>query len=250
MRRPLVAANWKLNGDRAMVDSLCVAINSCTETHQAADVVICPPFPYLVESKALLKASNIHLGSQNVALEAKGAYTGEVAAEMLVEVGCEYAIVGHSERREYYAESNEVVAKKIERAQSGSLIPIACVGESLEQREQGQMEAIITQQVSAIIDHVGVNALSNAVIAYEPIWAIGTGKTASPNQAEEVHHMIREIIAKQSSEIAANIRILYGGSVKADNAAELFAKENIDGGLVGGASLDAKQFNAIIAAAN
>lgn len=249
MRRPVVAANWKLNGDSAMVNSLCAAINSHTDNAQNADVVICPPYPYLRESHTLLTATNAHLGAQNVALETKGAFTGEVAAEMLVEVGCRYVIVGHSERREYYGETDAIVAAKLIRAQQAGLIPIVCVGETLDQREQGAMQATITQQISVVLEQAGVNALDDAIIAYEPIWAIGTGKTASPEQAEEVHAMIRDIVAQQSNNVAETVRILYGGSVKADNAAELFAKQNIDGGLVGGASLDAEQFNTIITAA-
>jgi len=250
MRRPIVAANWKLNGSLEMAQSLVSAINSHSENHQDVDVVISPPFPYLLKVAELISATNVHLGAQSAAQHASGAYTGEVAAGMLAEVGCKYIIVGHSERREYYAESDQVVAAKFLQIQQAGLTPILCVGESLQQREQGVMEETIVKQVNAVIDQAGIDAMQNSVIAYEPIWAIGTGKTASPAQAQEVHAIIRAEIAKQSAEIAAQMRILYGGSVKADNAAELFTQTDIDGGLIGGASLDAEQFNVIVAAAS
>ena len=249
MRRPIVAANWKLNGNSSMVNSLVAAIDQHATNATSVDVVICPPFPYLAASKELVQANNAHLGAQNVAQEIQGAYTGEVSAEMLVEIGCHHVIVGHSERRQYYGETDVIIAKKFVRAQEAGLIPIACVGESLEQREQGEMESTIVRQVLAIIGEAGVANLPTAIIAYEPIWAIGTGKTASPAQAQEVHALIRNELAKHSADVAEQIRILYGGSVKADNAKELFAQIDIDGGLIGGASLDAQQFNAIVSAA-
>ena len=249
MRRPIVAANWKLNGNRSMVNSLVAAVDQHATSAVAVDVVICPPFPYLSASGELVRAKNAHLGAQNVAQETKGAYTGEVSADMLVEMGCHYVIVGHSERRQFYGETDVIVATKFVRAQEAGLIPIACVGESLEQREQGEMEATIVRQVRAIINEAGVANMPTAVIAYEPIWAIGTGKTASPAQAQEVHALVRNELAKQSAQVAEQVRVLYGGSVKADNAAELFAQVDIDGGLIGGASLDADQFNAIVSAA-
>lgn len=249
MRRPIVAANWKLNGNHSMVSSLIPAVNKHAASAGSVDVVICPPFPYLDASRVLIDQENAYLGAQNVAKESQGAYTGEVSAEMLAEIGCQYAITGHSERRQYYGESDSIVAEKFIRIQEAALIPIVCVGESLQQREQGKMEETIVRQVQAIISKAGIDNMSNAVIAYEPIWAIGTGETATPDQAQEVHALIRTEVAQQSETVASALRILYGGSVKADNAAELFAQTDIDGGLIGGASLDANQFNAIVSAA-
>jgi triosephosphate isomerase len=232
-----------------MARSLVPAINKHAEAVQTTDVVICPPFPLLGQCHTSMTASNVFLGAQNVADQVSGAYTGEVSAGMLAEAGCQYVIIGHSERRQYYGDTDEIVAHKFTRIQEASLIPILCVGETLEQREQNLVEKIIEQQVVSVVNHVGIAAFANAVIAYEPIWAIGTGKTASPGQAEEVHAMIRQVIAQQEENIARELRILYGGSVKPDNAVELFSQENIDGGLIGGASLDAEQFNAIVSAA-
>ena len=249
MRRPIVAANWKLNGNRSMVNSLVAAVNKHAASAVSADVVICPPFPYLADSQQLIDQNNAYLGAQNVAKETQGAYTGEVSAEMLAEMGCRFVIIGHSERRQYYAESNGIVADKFVRVQEAGLIPIVCVGESLQQREQGKMEETIIRQVQAVIAKAGINSFDNAVIAYEPIWAIGTGETATPDQAQQVHALIRGEVVQQSESIASELRILYGGSVKADNAAELFTQADIDGGLIGGASLDADQFNAIVSAA-
>ena len=250
MRRPIVAANWKLNGSLEMAQSLVSAINTHSANHAGVDVVVSPPFPYLMKAAESITAGNVHLGAQSAAQQESGAYTGEVAAAMLAEVGCQYVIVGHSERREYYAESDDVVAAKFLQIQNAGLTPILCVGETLEQREQGVMQQTIVNQVNAVIEQAGIEAMQHSVIAYEPIWAIGTGKTATPEQAQEVHAIIRAEIAKQSAEIAEQMRILYGGSVKADNAAELFSQTDIDGGLIGGASLDAEQFNAIVSAAS
>ncbi len=249
MRRPIVAANWKLHGNRAMVGSLIAAVNSHAKGASSADVIICPPFPYLAESQDFMDADNVFLGAQNVSQQAQGAYTGEVSAEMLAEVGCRYIIVGHSERRQYYGETSEVVAAKFMQVQEAALVPILCVGESLEQRESGEMEQTIKHQVDAVVSAAGIDNIRKAVIAYEPIWAIGTGETASPEQAQEVHALIRNQIAQQSAQVADDLRILYGGSVKADNASELFSQSDIDGGLIGGASLVAEQFNAIVSAA-
>ena len=250
MRRPIVAANWKLNGSLEMAQVLVSEINSHGENHQDVGIVISPPFPYLLKVAEHISAPNVHLGAQSAAQHESGAYTGEVAAGMLAEVGCKYVIVGHSERREYYAESDEVVATKFLQIQQAGLIPILCVGESLDQRESGVMQETIVRQVNAVVNAAGIDAMNNAVIAYEPIWAIGTGKTASPEQAQEVHALIRAEIAKQSSTTADQLRILYGSSVKAGNASELLSQTDIDGGLIGGASLDAEQFNAIVAAAS
>ncbi len=250
MRRPVVAANWKLNGSLEMADSLVSAVNSHSDGLQGVDVVICPPFTYLANVKRHITAANVFLGAQSVSEYQSGAYTGEVSAEMLVEMGCQYCIVGHSERREYFAETDAIVANKFLRIQAAELTPILCVGESLAQREQGVMQETIVRQVRAVVEKAGIANMRNAVLAYEPIWAIGTGKTATPEQAQDVHEMIRSEIAAQSVEVAKGIRILYGGSVNANNAAELFSKPDIDGGLIGGASLDAEQFNAIVSASS
>jgi triosephosphate isomerase len=248
MRRSIVAANWKLNGSLEMAKSLVTAIAVHSNDVEGVDTVICPPFPYLSYVAEQLSARNMYLGAQSVAEHESGAYTGEVSAEMVAEVGCRYVIVGHSERREYYGETDAIVAAKFLRIQAADLIPILCVGESLQQREQGIMQDTIVRQVNAVVTQAGISSMQNAVLAYEPIWAIGTGKTASPEQAQEVHAIIRSEIAKQSTDVAEGLRILYGGSVKANNAAELFSQPDIDGGLIGGASLDAEQFNAIVAA--
>ena len=248
MRRSIVAANWKLNGSLDMAKSLVSAINQHCHTQSGVDAIICPPYPYLDTVKQIMTANNVFLGAQNAAQHESGAYTGEVSAEMVGEMGCQFVIVGHSERREYYGETDNIVAAKYMRIQSAGLTPILCVGESLEQREQGVMKDTIVNQVKAVIAEAGISSMSNAVLAYEPIWAIGTGKTASPEQAQEVHAILRSIVADQSAEIADELRILYGGSVKASNAADIFSQPDIDGGLIGGASLDADQFNAIVSA--
>ena len=246
MRRSIVAANWKLHGQLSMVNSLLQPIDAHAKNSSHVDVVICPPFPYLVACKQAAQSGNVFIGAQSVAAEEKGAFTGEVAAEMLTEVGCTYVIVGHSERRQYYGESDQIVASKVARGLAAGLTPIVCVGESLDQREQGQMNEVIVSQLHAVIELIGIDQALQTVIAYEPIWAIGTGKTATPEQAQEVHAIIRSELAQQSVEVSQQVRILYGGSVKADNATELFSQPDIDGGLIGGASLDAEQFNAII----
>ncbi|MFK7794728.1 MAG: triose-phosphate isomerase [Gammaproteobacteria bacterium] len=248
MRRSIVAANWKLNGSLKMAKALVTAIDVHSNGLAGVDAVICPPYPYLAYVSGLMTAGNMCLGTQSIAEHETGAFTGEVSAEMVAEIGCKYAIVGHSERREYYGETDAIVAAKFLRIQTAGLTPILCVGESLEQREQGIMQDTIVRQMNAVVNEAGIASMKNAVLAYEPIWAIGTGRTASPEQAQEVHAIIRAEIAKYSTEIAEGLRILYGGSVKANNAAELFLQPDIDGGLIGGASLDAEQFNAIVAA--
>ena len=220
------------------------------------EVVLCPPFPYLgIVAEALQGRAyknleprsnvSVSLGAQNLAGEAEGAFTGEVAGEMLEEVGCRYVLVGHSERRSLFGETDDEVAAKFCRAQAAGLQPVLCLGESQSERESGDTEAVIARQLDAVLSRAGVAALATAVIAYEPVWAIGTGLTASPAQAQAVHAFIRARVARQSPEVAAGVRILYGGSVKADNAASLLAEPDIDGGLIGGASLDADSFLAI-----
>ena len=213
------------------------------------EAVVCVPFPYLAQVQTVLTGSSIAWGAQNVSEQAKGAFTGEVSASMLLDFGCKYVIVGHSERRSLYGESDELVASKYLAAQSAGLIPILCVGESLEERESGVTEAVVARQLDAVINAAGVASLAKAVVAYEPVWAIGTGKTASPEQAQAVHAFIRGKIAALDAAVADGLVIQYGGSVKAANAAELMVQPDIDGGLIGGASLVADEFVAICRAA-
>ncbi len=213
------------------------------------DAVVCVPFPYLAQAQAALAGSSIAWGAQNLSEQAKGAFTGEVSTAMLLDFGCTYVIVGHSERRSLYGESDALVASKYMAAQAAGLKPILCVGESLEERESGVTEAVVARQLDAVINAAGVASLANAVVAYEPVWAIGTGKTASPEQAQAVHAFIRNKIAALDAAIANQLVIQYGGSVKAANASELMVKPDIDGGLIGGASLVAEEFVAICRAA-
>ena len=248
MRKILVAGNWKLNGSLAETEALIKGVLSGMSRVTAADVAVCPPYPYLALAQSLLKDSAVYLGGQDVSDQSSGAYTGEVSAAMLKEFACHYAIVGHSERRALFAESDEFTALKFAAAQAGGLVPILCVGELLEERESGVTEDVVARQLDAVINLSGVTSLGSAVIAYEPVWAIGTGKTASPDQAQAVHEFIRTRIAGHDAAIAEKVQILYGGSVKPDNAAELFAKADIDGGLIGGASLKAEDFLGICSA--
>ena len=250
MRKPLVAGNWKMNGSLESVQNLLDGIKGGIAAVQNADVAVCPPYVYLPETQKLLDGSVIGWGGQDLSTEASGAYTGEVAASMLKDFGCQYVIVGHSERRTYHQESDELVAKKYAVARAAGLVPILCVGETLEEREQGITEAVVARQLDAVIALEGVEALNEGVIAYEPVWAIGTGKTATPEQAQDVHAFIRSRVAEKSAEVADGVRILYGGSMKPDNASELIGKPDIDGGLIGGASLKAEDFLAICTAAN
>jgi triosephosphate isomerase len=249
MRRPLIAGNWKMHGSRAENAELIEALLLGLPGQTPVEIAVCPPFVYLWETARLLKSSSIALGAQSMCAEAVGAFTGEVSASMLKDVGCRYVIVGHSERRAIYKEDDALVARKFLAAQSQRLIPILCVGETLEERERGQTMQVVSRQLTAVLDLAGAAALRTAVIAYEPVWAIGTGKNASPAQAQEVHAHIRAAIAGRDANIAADVRILYGGSVKAANAHELFAMADVDGGLVGGASLKADEFLKICASA-
>lgn len=239
-----------MNGSKAEAGELVGGIIAGLETLQGVDVAICPPFVYLETVAGMLAGSDIALGAQNMCQEpGSGAFTGEISAAMLREFGCSCVIVGHSERRSIYGESDELVARKVTAAVGASLTPILCVGELLEEREQGQTEAVVSRQLDAVLEaEGGVETLRHAVIAYEPVWAIGTGRTATPEQAQEVHHMIRARIAARDAALADSIRLLYGGSVKASNAAGLFAQEDIDGGLIGGASLKADEFLGICSA--
>ncbi len=248
MRRKWVIANWKMNGDRAMVNHLLTGLASQT-TGLSAGVVICPPAVYLDQAQKLLTDSRISLGAQNVSEFVKGAYTGEIAASMLAEIGCHYVLVGHSERRSLYGETDAVVAKKMAALLEQDLTPVLCVGESESERASGETEQVISLQLAAAIEVIGIEALAKTIIAYEPVWAIGTGNTATPQQAQAVHLHIRQQLAQRSEKVAAELPLLYGGSVNAGNAAELFAMPDIDGGLIGGASLDLQAFTAICNAA-
>lgn len=242
-RRQLVAGNWKMNGDKALVQQMQKQLFAASLEHM--DVVICPPFPYLG-----IFDSKINLGAQNISQFDSGAHTGEVSVAMLKDFNCQYVIVGHSERRADNHESNELVALKVEQALNANLTPILCVGEPESVRENGTLFEYIAAQLDAVLRQVGISQFANVVLAYEPIWAIGTGKTASPAQAQEVHAFIREFLAKQDDNVAANIVILYGGSVKGNNAQELFSQADVDGGLIGGASLNPEDFLSICQAAN
>lgn len=249
MRIPLVAGNWKMNGNRESTAALLDALQRGLEDGVTAEVLVCPSFVYLPDAHRAIRGSAIKLGAQSLCAEESGAFTGEISAAMLQDVDCEYVIVGHSERRALYGEDDALVARKFMAAIKQGLIPVLCVGETLEEREQGVTVDVIRRQLGAVLAAAGIDAFAQAVVAYEPVWAIGTGKTASPEQAQEVHAEIRAILRAENARIADLVRILYGGSVKASNAAELFAMADIDGGLVGGASLDSEQFLSIIRAA-
>jgi triosephosphate isomerase len=248
MRRQVIAGNWKMHGSRAenaaLVDTIVQKLPD-----SGADVWVCPPFPYLAEVGRALAGSRISLGAQDVCAETQGAFTGEVSAAMLRDVGCAGSIVGHSERRALFGETDQLVARKFAALLAAGLTPILCIGESLTEREANRTFEVVDRQLDAVLDLSGVAAFSRAIVAYEPVWAIGTGKTATPQQAEDVHAHIRGRIAERDAKIAAVVRIQYGGSCKAANAAELFSMPNVDGGLIGGASLKAEDFLAIIAAA-
>ncbi len=245
-RSPLVIGNWKMQGSLALNASLVHALLALKNV----SVAIAPPLVYLATTRQQLVGSAIKLAAQNVAAEGQqGAYTGEVSARMLADVGVHYGIVGHSERRQYYGETDALVAKKFIRLQEQGIQPVVCVGESLAEREAGQVEQVVSRQLLAVIEQCGIQALANAVVAYEPVWAIGTGKTATPEDAQAVHRFLRQLVGSYDKNIAENLSILYGGSVKADNAASLFAMPDIDGALVGGASLVATDFLAICHAA-
>ncbi|QDA58353.1 triose-phosphate isomerase [Thermomonas aquatica] len=248
MRRKIVAGNWKLHGDRAFAHGLLDAVASAPAA-AGVELVILPPLPYLCELISQFARRGLDFGAQDVSANAKGAYTGEVSASMLVDIGAKYGLVGHSERRQHHRETSELVAAKFVAAKNAGLAPIVCVGESLHEREAGQTEWRIEEQLQAVFDAAGPQAFAGAVIAYEPVWAIGTGRTASPEQAQEVHAFIRGEVAARDATIAGSLPILYGGSVKPDNAASLFAQADVDGGLIGGASLVAADFLAIASAA-
>lgn len=250
MRRPLVAGNWKMNGSQAESAALLQALLQDVDSVKNADFAVCPPAILIPLAAETLKNSSIAWGGQDLNVNASGAYTGEISGPMLRDFGCRYVIVGHSERRSYYGETDNVVADKFGAALSHGLVPILCVGETLEERESGDTEAVVARQLQAVVDGHGIKSLNNAVIAYEPVWAIGTGKTASPEQAQDVHAFIRAMLKKLDAGVADKIRILYGGSMKPSNANDLLAQADIDGGLIGGASLVAADFLGIGLAAN
>jgi triosephosphate isomerase len=247
-RRPFVAGNWKMNGSRAASSALLATLKG--ELGSApAEVAVCPPYLYIPLAAEVLAGTPIAWGGQNLDVHAAGAYTGEVSGAMLKDYGCAYAIVGHSERRALFGESDALVAEKFAAAQSAGLVPILCVGETLAEREAGQTEAVVARQLDEVLAQSGIATFAKAVIAYEPVWAIGTGKTATAQQAQDVHAFIRAKLAGLDAGVAGGVRILYGGSVKGSNAKEIFAQPDVDGGLIGGASLQAEEFLTIVRAA-
>ena len=250
MRQTLVAGNWKMNGSRESIRILLDGIKAGAGDVTSAELAVCCPAVYISDVSNQLENTAIAYGGQDISVQDSGAYTGEIAGSMWNDFGCKYVIIGHSERRTYHNESDELVAEKFEAARKVGLIPLFCIGETLEERETGVTEDVVSRQVNAVIDRVGVDVLGEGVIAYEPVWAIGTGVTATPEQAQDTHAFIRSMIAEQSQEVADKIQILYGGSMNPGNAAELLACADIDGGLIGGASLKADDFLAIGKAAN
>ena len=246
MRRSLIAGNWKMNGSVAMTDGLLTGLKKgIVQSIPDVDIVVCPPFLYIPLAVQMLVGSTIRVGAQNLDIHESGAYTGEIAAEMLKEQHCGYVIVGHSERRALYGESSDLVAEKVRVAVAAELKPIVCVGETLEERERGDTGRVVREQLMSVLDLNGVDIFPFAIVAYEPVWAIGTGRTASPDQAQEVHALIRETIAELNPIVADHTRLLYGGSVKPDNAQGIMSCPDIDGGLIGGAALVASDFLAI-----
>jgi len=248
-RPRLVAGNWKMNGALGANQSLVGQVLASLGKATPVTVVVCPPYPYLSQVGELLRGSPVRLGAQDLAEQVAGAYTGDVSGAMLQDLGCHYVIVGHSERRQLHAEADATVAAKFLAARRAGLTPILCVGETLEERERGETGAVVCRQLQAVINATGVAALGGAVLAYEPVWAIGTGRNASASQAQEVHALLRQSVASQDAAIAASLPILYGGSVKPGNARDLFGQPDVDGGLIGGASLVAADFAAICQAA-
>ena len=241
MRKTIVAGNWKMNASKEFVDVLVEGILSGLSGVEA-QVIVCAPFPYLSQVESLIGGSSLMLGAQNLSANPKGAFTGEVSAEMIKDFGAEHVIVGHSERRSLYGETNDVVAEKTKAAIDASLKPILCVGESLDEREAGKTEAVVAEQLNAVIGLIGIDAFDSVVIAYEPVWAIGTGLTATPEQAQLIHLFIRNLLANSNDKIAQKTQIVYGGSMNAGNAADLISCPDIDGGLIGGAALKADDF--------
>lgn len=250
MRQPLVAGNWKMNGSRASIAELLNGLKQGVGQVTTAEVAVCAPAIYIADTQQQLEGSVIKWGGQDVSIHASGAYTGEIAGPMLRDFGCQFVTVGHSERRAYHSESDALVAQKFAAAWAAGLMPILCLGETLEEREQGATEAVVARQLDAVISQCGIETVGEGVIAYEPVWAIGTGRTATPDQAQDVHAFIRNRLADASQSVADAERILYGGSMNPKNAADLMAQPDIDGGLIGGASLKADDFLAVCTAAN
>lgn len=246
MRTTWVMGNWKMNGDLASNAALLESVIAAIPLSDSAKVAVCVPFPYLAQVQSIVDGSALLLGAQDVSEFKEGAYTGEVSAKMLKECGVSLVLVGHSERRSLFGETDVVVAKKAKAALDADLMPVICVGETLAEREAGQAQAVVLRQFSAVADEIGAEGLKRSVLAYEPVWAIGTGKTATPEQAQEVHVWLRDALAELGAESAS---VLYGGSVKAVNAAEIFGQADVDGGLIGGASLVASEFLSIAEAA-
>lgn len=247
MRRPLIAGNWKMNNNSAESVELVSQLKEMISGVKEVEVVVAPPYTALGSVAAAIKGSTILLSAQNIFWEEKGAFTGEVSPAMLKDIGCQYAIIGHSERRQYFGETNETVNKRLKAALNASLIPLVCIGETLEEREAGKTLAIIEQQVKEGLDGLSSGEMEKVVVAYEPVWAIGTGKTATPEQAQEAHQFIRKMLAQVFNKgVAEGTRILYGGSVKPDNVDQLMSQKDIDGALVGGASLKADSFARIV----
>lgn len=250
MRRKLIAGNWKMNGSLAANEALLAEIQSQLGEASACDVAVCVPAPYLAQCQAALAGGVVALGAQDVSEHEAGAFTGEVSAAMLGDFACTHVILGHSERRSFHGESNALVARKTLRAIDSGLTPLVCVGETLAEREAGQTAQVVGQQLAAVLEVIDAADVADIVVAYEPVWAIGTGKTATPEMAQEVHALLRDALVQKNAEAGAGVRILYGGSMKPDNAAQLLAMPDIDGGLIGGAALKAVDFMAIIKAAS
>ncbi len=248
MRRKLVAGNWKMNGSLAANAALLAGIKAGL-SQPVCDIAVCVPAPYLAQCQSALTQSAICWGAQDVSAHESGAYTGEVSVSMLLDFGCSHVIIGHSERRAYHGETSEQVARKAQRALQAGLTPIVCVGETLAEREAGQTTLVVGKQIEAVLDLLNADQLARIVVAYEPVWAIGTGKTATPQMAQDVHAVLRAKLAEKDAFAAAEVKILYGGSMKPDNAKELLMMPDIDGGLIGGAALKAADFLAIISAA-
>jgi len=249
MRRKLVVGNWKMHGNLARNKALLEAVLAGVKDLRGADYGVCVPYPYLAQAQSMLQGSNIAWGAQNLSQHEQGAFTGAVAPGMLADFGCRYVIIGHSERRALFHESNEIAAAKFDAAIKFGMTPIFCVGETLQERENGVTEQVVAKQLEVVLNHAGAESVAKTVIAYEPVWAIGTGKTATPEQAQAVHAFIRQRVAQLDGKVAQDLKILYGGSMKPGNAAELMAMPDIDGGLIGGASLVAEEFVAICSAA-
>lgn len=245
MRTPLVAGNWKMNGSRESVKELITGVVSGAKSLTGVEVAVCPPAIFIADVTAVTAGTNVAVGSQDACTELKGAFTGETSIEMIKDFGCQYAIIGHSERRTLYGETDEIVAQKFTVVKNAGVTPIFCIGETLDEREQGVTEAVCARQIDAVFAAEGDNAFQGSVIAYEPVWAIGTGKTATPEQAQAVHAFIRQHLAKHNADIAEKVQILYGGSMNPGNAKELIGQADIDGGLIGGASLKADDFLAV-----